>query len=319
MQVSVIVLTYNPNLEKLYRTLSSIIAQKDVDFELILSDDGSADSKFPQAEAFLQLHGFSNYHLVSNPQNCGTVQNCISGLSASRGEYVFLTSPGDLLFDDYVLADFVRFAQQNTCSMCFGNAVHYNCTMQGLELTSHYTTPKNPNIFERSRSLAFRKSCYCNRKWITGAVFFRERTAAIHYFTAIAPASIYTEDTPSTLFAMAEQNMPIYYDRNMIWYESGGISTGGNSKWTALIDQDIRTSVEALKLLYPQDPYVDVAWTNACIPNRFKRLAYKLFRHPIIMSRSYWATYCIPPKTLVCTSDDMHRLYQLTKTSDETR
>ena len=317
MQVSVIVLTYKPNIPKLLSTLRSVICQKDVEFELILADDGSPELCFDQAEAFLKANGFSDYRLVANPVNKGTVQNCISGLQAAQGQYVFFTSPGDLLFDARALSDFYRFAREREAVMCFGNAVHYDCGQDGPVQTSPYTLPQNPEIFNPNRSLAFRKACYCNRNWITGAVFFRERTAALRYFTAIAQTSVYTEDTPSTLFAMAQQCMPVYLSRNMIWYESGGISTGGNSKWTALIDQDIRNSVELLKKQYPRDPYVDVAWVNATEENRHKRILRKLLCHPLVMLRAYWAKFAVPATELVCTQEDMQYLRQLLRSQSD--
>lgn len=311
MQVSVIVLTYNPDLQKLCNTLNAVINQKGVDFELIIADDGSRNPQLAAAEGYLQEQGFTNYRLVANAQNKGTVQNCISGLAVATGQYVFFTSPGDILFDERVLADFFAFAQQQNTPLCFGNAVHYDCPNGKPVLTSDYTTPANPDVFNPNRSLSFRKSCYCNRSWITGAVFFRERILAQKYFNAIAATSVYTEDTPSTLFAMAEQTVPAYYNRNMVWYESGGVSTGGNSKWTALIDRDICLSVRALKAQYPHDPFVDVAYINATVQNRYGRILRKLICHPAVMFYSYLAKLTVPAMPLVCEAPDLQRLQQL--------
>jgi len=310
MQVSVVVLTYNPDPKKLIDTLRAIVCQKNIAFEIVLADDGSKDHCFAAAEEFLQSQDFTNYRLVANPENKGTVQNCISGLQAACGQYVYFTSPGDLLFDQNVLADFYHFAQENNCALCFGNAVHYYNGETGIEMTSPFTTPSNPDIYVPHRSPSLQKACYCNKKWITGAAFFREREFALRCFTQIAETSVYTEDTPSTLLAMAEGILPFYYDRNMIWYECGGISTGGNSKWTALINKDIRLSLEKLKKLYPKDPYVDAAWINTCVENRRKRLFCKLLQHPLITLYSLSAKM-IKNKPLVCTEADMLRLQQL--------
>ena len=40
-QVSVIILSYNPKIEKMCRTIRSIIGQKNINFEVFVSDDGS--------------------------------------------------------------------------------------------------------------------------------------------------------------------------------------------------------------------------------------------------------------------------------------
>ena len=45
-QISVIVLTYNPDNAKLRRTLAAAAAQQDVTMEVIISDDGSAKKDF---------------------------------------------------------------------------------------------------------------------------------------------------------------------------------------------------------------------------------------------------------------------------------
>ena len=44
--ISVIVCTYNANWEKTKNTLFSIIRQKNVIFEIIVTDDGSASNNF---------------------------------------------------------------------------------------------------------------------------------------------------------------------------------------------------------------------------------------------------------------------------------
>ena len=310
MQISVVVLTYNPDSEKLLATLRSVICQQDVDYEVILSDDGSVDNRFDLAEAFLQANAFSRYQLVANLENKGTVQNCLSGLQAAHGAYVFFTSPGDLLFDSHVLKDFYDFARKQRCALCFGNAIHYDLQQNTPVLTSPYTTPANPEIYAPGRSTAFRKACYCDRSWICGAVFFRETEAARKYFQAISSTSVYTEDTPSTLWAIADNIAPVYFDRNMIFYEYGGVSAGTNSKWTQLIDEDIRASVLALAQRYPRNPYVHLAQINACTKNRFHRLLKKLC-HPVLMFHRFRARQTIPPKPLTCSPSDLQRLQAL--------
>ena len=124
--VTVCVLTYNPDWVKFRNTLRSIICQKSVDFDIVVSDDGSKDDCFDKAELFFNENGFSSYKLVKKTENQGTVKNAISALQHTRGKYVKLISPGDLLYDENVLAEFVDFAEHNPAAAYFGNAVYYS-------------------------------------------------------------------------------------------------------------------------------------------------------------------------------------------------
>ena len=53
MQVSVVVITYEPSIDKLLATLSSIIRQNSILFELIISDDGSKSVNVDDLENYL--------------------------------------------------------------------------------------------------------------------------------------------------------------------------------------------------------------------------------------------------------------------------
>ena len=82
MKISVLVLSYNSDIDKLYLTLKSIIKQKIDDFEIVVSDDGSKDNHEQELAEYFKQNDFSNYKLVMNEQNRGTVQNILSGLKA---------------------------------------------------------------------------------------------------------------------------------------------------------------------------------------------------------------------------------------------
>ena len=52
--VSIVVVQYEPNREKIERTLLSILTQEDQDFELLLADDGSMHDEFVFSESILK-------------------------------------------------------------------------------------------------------------------------------------------------------------------------------------------------------------------------------------------------------------------------
>ena len=100
---SVIVCCYNSDYEKLKKTLISISKQKNVSYEIIISDDGSKDRAIEQIKAWVDEHNISNVRYNFLPENIGTVRNILSAVKVAQGKYVKTISPGDYLFDEYSL------------------------------------------------------------------------------------------------------------------------------------------------------------------------------------------------------------------------
>lgn len=313
-QVSVIVLTYNPNEAKLRQTLRAAAAQKDVTLEILISDDGSAKKDFSFLPGFMESIGISNYRLLEHPVNRGTVHSCLSAVEAATGEYVFLTSPGDLLFDPTVLRDFYRFAREQDAELCFGNAVFYTAEADTPKLTRQYGTPAQPHLYGPGVSRKQLCTCFFGGIWIIGASYFRSRRLALETLKQIAGVSVYMEDTPSTAFALAAGSKLCYYDRNTVWYEDGtGVSTGASEKWKHLLKKDVAAAFAKLKTQYPNDPYVDIAARNALVNNRKKRILGKLLHHPLTVFRFVLCKKA-KPSPIRCTPEDLRRLDSMLKT-----
>ena len=310
--VSIIVLTYRPNPDKLIATLTAAVQQQGVDFEIVLSDDGSQENHFDLAEAYFRSVNFTNYRLVPNAENKGTVQNCISGLKAASGEYVFLTSPGDILYDDHVLKDLYAFSRQQDAQLCFGNAVHYAAESSNVKLTATWGATANPAHYSAKKSLKTRQRRFAEGNWVIGAAYFRQREMALRSFMDIAACSTYVEDTTSTAFLLAEGIPLCHCDRNVVWYEDGtGITTAANEKWRKITNQDLAKAIDKLKGRYPKSRFVDLMWANACIENRRKRVLYKAVHHPIALIRHYWQKLANNKTAVVCTEEDLSRLQAL--------
>lgn len=313
VQVSVIVATYHPNLEKLIKTLKGALVQKEVTFELILCDDGSSENHFEKAEMLFAEKDFTSYRLVANKENRGTVKNCISGLNAATGEYVFFTSPGDILFDPYVLRDFYAFAEAHQAKMCFGNAVHYCFEDDHTIITTPHTRPQNPEYYAPGQRLSDMKRRFFQWHFVIGAAYFRRREFAAAYFDRIQDCSIFTEDSTSAAFALADGIPLCYYDRNMVWYEDGsGISTGENNGWKPALLNDLRKTVDKLYKRYPRDADIGLLWADLCIDNRRLRPLHKLLHHPVTwLRRRLRKEEVVPAKRLSWTDEDIQRLENL--------
>ena len=74
IDVSVCVLTYRPNLLKLFATLESIVCQQGCSFEIIIADDGTPDFDRKMIEAYFAQRNFHAYIIAANPYNKGTIR-----------------------------------------------------------------------------------------------------------------------------------------------------------------------------------------------------------------------------------------------------
>lgn len=287
-QVSVIVLTYNPDPAKLRQTLTAAARQREVDFEILISDDGSARKDFSFLPSFMQQLGVASWRLLDNAENAGTVKNCLGAVREAQGDYVFLTSPGDYLFDDYVLRDLYHFAEQNNAPLSFGNAVFYTAADGEPRVTQRYSAPAQPQLYAPAVPAARMKAAFFGGSWVIGASYFRRRTLALTYLEKIADNSVYTEDTTSTAAALACGERLCYCARNVVWYEDGtGVSTSANQRWKEILMRDMVRCFTQLKAEHPTDPYVDILYRNVTETNRIKRIVGKLLRHPILFARIF--------------------------------
>lgn len=310
-QVSVIVSTYNPDITKLKQTLSSAVNQKDVDFEIIISDDGSTQKDFSFLAEFMKSYNIKNYILLDHKKNLGTVKNCLSAVRAACGEYVFMTSPGDFLYDSHVLRDFYDFARMHEANLCFGNTVFYKA--KEPILSRKFGSPAAPTIYAPGASISQIKACFLGGNWVIGASYFRQRQLFLTALEAISDTAIYMEDTTSTAYALANNERLSYFNRNIVWYEDGsGISTGKSDKWTKLLHSDLVQSLTKLKTLFPTDPYIDICLRNATVSDRTRRLLGNFLRHPLAMVRIAHAKQAkkVP---IQCSQEDLKRLSQLLK------
>ena len=219
VQVSVIVVTYNPNEGALRLTLDSIVSQEGIDWEVIIADDGSRQKDFSWLPEYFSAHQVERYQLVENPENMGTIRNYLSGLKAASGEYTFGISPGDMIYDSLVLRDFYQFARQHDIRFCFGNAVYYSVNNGSIHYQEECIAPRRPDIYAAGKWWG--KFNFFSLDWICGVSYFRKRDAALQYIEQVSEFCKYAEDSTSTAYALAAGEQIWYYDRNIAWYEHG--------------------------------------------------------------------------------------------------
>ena len=125
LDISIIIVTYNSSWLDLKETIDSIIEQEEISFEIIIADDGSEDNQEGKIKNYFLNKQITNYKLILNKENKGTVCNLFSGLQLAQGEYIKDISPGDLLVGKSTLKNWINFLKSNKLEWAFSDAIYY--------------------------------------------------------------------------------------------------------------------------------------------------------------------------------------------------
>lgn len=245
-EVTVAVVTYNPDVQKLLATLRSILCQKNIRFEIVIADDGSIEPGFEFAEQLFIESGFTDYVLVRNKENRGTVWNLFSAIEKSRGRYVKTISPGDLLSDENVLSKWVEKTVQCDAQVSFSDAVYYREENGAAVVVQELAHPQVVSCYLKKDFETARYRYLIYNDLILGAALLCQREVMLRYLQEIVGKVVYAEDHIFRL--MAYDRVPIcYFPYNAVTYEVGsGISTSGNSVWKQRLQKDWEAATEVL-------------------------------------------------------------------------
>ena len=256
MRFTVLVITYNSDLRKTYLTLQSIISQKFDDFEIVISDDGSRDNHFSKIQQFFEKKQFTRYKLVANKKNRGTVQNLLSGLRRTEGDYVKFISAGDALYDENTLQHVYDFMVRNKYACCFGLLQGYKWDTANSIKKVKYFHPFDMKAYRRKDTKRIIKNLVLYSDNVCGAAICYEREFAVEYMTRIQKEVIYEEDIFQVLAAVEGRPVQLY-DDYMIWYEIGtGMTTKKHSEFEELIRKDVERFYKELYRQHRENVYV---------------------------------------------------------------
>lgn len=252
LDFSVIVLTYHPEKEKLFATLKSILAQKEVSFEVIIADDASDENFEKEIRDFFAEHNFTNFKFVIHNQNVGTVINLADGLSLTQGKYIKPISPADLLYDEFTLKSVFAVMEETNCKVLFGDMVYYN----GEEVYN-IKTPWNDSIYNENKysykKVLKHQTIYYEN--ISGAAAFYESTLLKEGLDLIKGKVKYAEDAVLQYFAVKKERI-LHLPRFTVWYEYGlGISTGSQGV-SPRIRNDFHQFYKLLSQKYPNNKII---------------------------------------------------------------
>lgn len=225
-KVSVIVACYNPDMMKLKKTLCSIFNQQGVDFNIIISDDGSKIEYRKELEDWLKLFNFDKNKIKLNflKENVGTIKNLLSALKICSNKYVKVISPGDYLYDKNSLKIYLKKAEKNNADIVFSRAQYYSPELKFLNITSPINKVAFKNCLIKTSLLYF-------HDFILGASIFVKRDLLETILNEVSPFMRLVEDVPLTILSSIYGKKIYGVNKKLIWYEYGlGISTSSVSQ-----------------------------------------------------------------------------------------
>ena len=237
-KLGVVVCCYNPNLDKLKKTLYSIVLQKNINMDIVIADDGS---KINYKEEILEFCNYINlknvkYSFLENNQ--GTICNIIAALKMLNTTYVKTISPGDYFYDENTLACMHDKAISTNADVCFGNAIYYS---NEKEFKTYNLSNPIINIYKTNPSHnKIVNALVKNKDFILGAAILYKTNKLLNNLIKLHEYDVkYCEDLSTLLFA-TDKNKFIYVDIISVWYEYGtGISTiKTNKKIKSLVEID---------------------------------------------------------------------------------
>lgn len=262
--ISVIVATYNPIWEKLRSTLNSILCQKNIDFEILITDDGSGNNLFDKVKDLFNQKGFHDYVLLPDEINRGTCFNVYKGITVAKGKYIKLISPGDYLYTENVLYLWTRYMEDTGSKVCFGKSVYYHEEGGCVKVLKQYSYPQRTELYMPKKNR--RKPNVLNYIMLAdtpvGAAFCTEKEILKLYMKYILGKIKYVEDNIYRMMVILGEEL-VYFDENVIWYEYGtGISTNRSDKWARIVEEEIKTSFKCTLELLKE---------TSCFNNRLRK------------------------------------------------
>ena len=215
-------------MDKLFVTINSILAQRDVTFEIIITNDGKDEWDANTIQQYLQKKNFHNFTITSLDENKGTTWNCWNGLMHCKGMYVKILSPGDYLNGDEVLRNWLDNIEENNAVVSFSDCIHYQYKNGKVIPIS---VRMNPQTINQYYSGEWSYNYLVFNDLVTGACSLVETLTLVFYINEILDKVKYAEDNVYRMMAFNEEKA-CYYNKDAILYEHGtGISTQKSNVW----------------------------------------------------------------------------------------
>lgn len=246
--ISIPFLTYNQNWEKIRRSFDSVFMQKGIKYQIVVTDDGSECNWFKEMEEYFRYKHFVDYKLISHEENQGTVKNFLDGVLACDSEYIRPLGPGDMLYGDDILKNWLESAKKANSDISFSDSVYFRNSDAGkIEIVSVFAYPQRVDYYKNSGE-KFRKDYLLNYDICVGVGMLCRKSLLVKYLREVSDRIIYAEDQLYRL-AIYDRVKTNWFDEKSMLYEWGeGTSTcNGKTQASKRLGKDIEIADEMLR------------------------------------------------------------------------
>lgn len=229
--ISVVLITYNQDLDSILFSVSSVIRQVECDCELVISDDHSAIDHRADVCQYLESKGFTKYQYLRAEKNQGIVMNLLNGVTAATGDIIKLLSPADALYAPNTLMHIEEFCLSNDVQIGFGRLAGYCKQAPGYSFFQ-YEAPINPEKYNdlKITCIELLKDQIINTNWVPGCALFYRKSFILKYLKELHfnYGIRFGEDLTCPLITKDGTRIAFLNDY-VLWYEVGnGITTSGS-------------------------------------------------------------------------------------------
>lgn len=270
--VSIITLNYNSPY--LFETINSVLAQNYVCIQYILLDDGSDLFCTKEIEQYIETHKMANltdYIILENEKNVGTVKSINRALRYASGKYVFYLACDDVFYHNSIIGLWVDEFKRSNASVITAlySVQNHDFTQEINVLPSdkHRHLLEQGDIYEIWNELL-------NANFIFGAsTAFRKMVFEEHGYYDESYKLI--EDYPFNLKLCREGVSFHLWDQKAIKYRTGGISSPGKLNWNYI--KDTKKILYREILPYTKKPLKAIGYNNMWICAQvLRKMKYKL-------------------------------------------
>ena len=271
-QIAVVLATYNPDITSLLRTIYSIVLQKKIDYEIIISDDASYKDFSPVVKKFFADNNFFNYKILRHKYNQGTVKNFLDGVNLTNAKYIRGLGQGDMFIDEEALYRTYILTEQSNADLSISKYVNFilNNNSEEIEIIKKERFPYDIDAYKYPTKL--KRNYLVYNDVASGISTCYLRTTLQKYLNEIRGKIKYAEDMLIRL--MVYDNCKIVYlPQNMVLYENGsGISQLHTKEWVAKLNHDWEELCKLLKercLRDSNEKFANILYKRLNVYSRF--------------------------------------------------